>query len=228
MTDVTPSTILAVDDDLDTRLILEYRLKQNGHQVVTTYDGRYALELMHQQSFDLVLIDMMMPVMNGIDLLTAIKSDPDLRHTPVLMMSAVNHRENVVSCIQMGAEDFLDKPIDTILLDARLNGLLARKRWRLQQQALLAEISSEREKSDKLLRNILPETIAKRLKSGESHIVDTFDSATVLFADIVDFTQLFSRHNANRVVESLNEVFIRFDQLVGAYGLEKIKTIGDE
>ena len=90
-----------------------------------------------------------------------------------------------------------------------------------------AEIEAEREKSELLLLNILPKPIADRLKQNQQTIADSFTEATVLFADIVGFTQLSQRISATELVKLLNEIFSAFDQLTETYGLEKIKTIGD-
>jgi class 3 adenylate cyclase len=176
---------------------------------------------------DLVLLDILMPELDGFETLKQLKSSDALRHTPVIMLSALDELDSVVRCIEAGAEDYLPKPFNPVLLTARINACLEKKRLRDKEQAYLVELQSEREKSDRLLLNILPKSVANRLKQGETTIADSFPDATVMFADLVDFTPMASRVSAAALVHLLNEVFSQFDWLVELHGLEKIKTIGD-
>ena len=96
-----------------------------------------------------------------------------------------------------------------------------------QEQAYLAQLQSERAKSERLLLNVLPRAVADRLKAGERTIVDSFLETTVLFADIVGFTRIAARNSANRTVQLLNDLFSNFDRVAEQFSLEKIKTIGD-
>jgi class 3 adenylate cyclase len=127
----------------------------------------------------------------------------------------------------MGAEDYLPKPFDPVFLKARIEAGLERKRWHDQEQAYLKIIQAEREKSERLLLNILPAPIAERLKQGESIIADSFAEVTVLFADIVGFTSFSAPMSPAEVVTLLNEIFSIFDRLAEQHSLEKIKTMGD-
>ncbi len=220
-------SVLIVDDSVDNRLLLSDLLEFQGHTTVMAENGRRALELLKTKIFDLVLLDIMMPVMDGYQTLDRIKSDPLLRHIPVIMISAMDDLDSVVRCIQMGAEDYLLKPFNPILLEARVGASLEKKRLRDQEQAYLKELEIEQEKSERLLLNILPKPIAERLKQQESIIADSFPEATVLFADIVDFTRLSTGISPTELVQMLNEIFSAFDELVEGEGLEKIKTTGD-
>jgi len=190
-------------------------------------DGFQALELIQAHEFDLVLLDIMMPRMNGYQVLEQLKANPDLRHIPVLVISALDDLDSVVKCIELGAEDYLPKPFNPILLKARISACLEKKRLRDQEKAYLEEIRREREKSDRLLLSILPEPIADRLKQSPETIADSFTDVSVLFADIVGFTKLWSRISPVELVELLNEIFSAFDRLAEQNELEKIKTIGD-
>ncbi len=189
--------------------------------------GKQALELMRTRAFDVVLLDIMMPGMNGYEVLQNIKTNPALRHIPVIMISALDEMDTVLRCIEMGAADYLTKPFEPALLRTRLQSSLSEKRMRDMEQAFLKQIQAEQEKSEWLLHNILPEEVAERLKKGESLIADDFTEATVLFSDIVGFTTFSARHAPADVVKRLNEIFLEFDKLVEKYSLEKIKTIGD-
>lgn len=221
------AAVLVVDDIEANRDLLGRRLKRHGYTVTVAEDGAQALELMQTQPFDLVLLDIMMPKMNGYQVLEQLKADSALRHIPVIMISAVDDLDSVVKCIELGAEDYLTKPFNPVLLKARISACLEKKRLRDQEQAFLKQLQAEQEKSERLLLNILPKPIAEKLKQGWNTIADSFAEVTVLFADIVDFTKLSSQVSPTDLVNLLNEIFSTFDQLAEQHGLEKIKTIGD-
>jgi adenylate cyclase len=183
--------------------------------------------MIRAQSFDLVLLDIVMPEMDGYQVLERMKRDSSLRDIPVIVISALDEMESVIKCIKMGAEDYLPKPFDPVLLRARIEACLEKKRLRDQEQAYLEQLQTEREKSERLLLNILPEPIADRLKQGQSTIADSFAEVTVLFADVVGFTRLSTHMSPTELVALLNEIFSTFDRLAEQHGLEKIKTIGD-
>ena len=221
------SRLLVVDDLPDNRDVLSRRLQRQGHSVETAADGQEGLEKLRTEPFDLALLDVMMPHIDGYQMLQQMKADERLRHIPVIMISALGELDSVVRCIELGAEDYLSKPFSPVLLRARIGACLEKKRLRDREQEYLELITQEREKSDRLLLNILPDAIAQRLKAGETPIADRLEDVTVLFADIVGFTRLASHTPPDALVELLNAVFSRFDQLAEEYGLEKIKTIGD-
>ncbi len=219
--------LLVVDDDSMNREMLARRLQRSGFNITTAENGRIALELLKQRDFDLVLLDIIMPELNGFHTLEFIKADPKLRHLPVIMLTALDEVDSTVRCIEAGAEDYVPKPFNTIILHARINASLEKKRLRDQEQAYLSELQAERAKSDRLLLNVLPTAIADRLKQGERTIVDSFREATVVFADIVGFTSFSANIAPSRTVQLLNDLFSGFDKLAETYELEKIKTIGD-
>lgn len=219
--------ILIVDDSQLNRRKLSIGLKQQGHTVALAEDGQQAMEMIGQGAFDLVLLDIMMPQMNGYEVLAQMKQDGTLRDIPVIVISALDELESTVKCIEMGAEDYLLKPFNPTLLKARIGASLEKKRLRDQEQAYLEQLRIEQEKSERLLLNILPKPIADRLKQGQNVIADSFTEVTVLFADIVGFTTLSSYTSPKDLVILLNEIFSRLDRLAEQHGLEKIKTIGD-
>ncbi|WP_017658530.1 adenylate/guanylate cyclase domain-containing protein [Baaleninema simplex] len=221
------ASVLVVDDNEANRDLLRRRLKRQGYRVTVAEDGFRALELMREQPFDLVLLDIMMPRMNGYQVLEQVKADSDLRDIPVLVISALDDLDSVVKCIELGAEDYLPKPFNPILLKARIGACLEKKRLHDQEKAYLEQLRVEQEKSERLLLNILPQAIAERLKQNPRTIADSFADVSVLFADIVGFTKLWSRISPTQLVELLNEIFSGFDELAEKNGLEKIKTIGD-
>jgi phosphoserine phosphatase RsbU/P len=138
--DLVTGHILVVDDLAANRDVLVKRLERQGHRTSQSVHGLHALELLAQENFDLILLDVMMPEMDGFTALTRIKSDPALRHIPVIMISALDELENVVRCIEAGAEDFLPKPFNATLLRARIGASLEKKALRDQEQAHLRQI----------------------------------------------------------------------------------------
>jgi adenylate cyclase len=194
---------------------------------VLAENGQQAIETMRSKPFDLVLLDIMMPGMNGYEVLEYLKADVELRHIPIIMISALDDVEGIVRCIELGAEDYLTKPFNPTLLKARLNASLEKKRLRDQEQAYFKQLQEEQERSERLLLNILPKTIADKLKQEHRIIADNFDNVTVMFADIVDFTSLSIQLQPKALVKFLNQIFSAFDELTERYQLEKIKTIGD-
>jgi len=190
-------------------------------------DGHSALELLSKSEFDLVLLDLMMPDINGFDVLRRLKDDPAVRHIPVIMISALDEIDSIVRCIEAGAEDYISKPFDPVLLSARIDASLERKRLRDREQAFTFELQAEKSKSDALLLNILPASIVERMRRGEVEIADRFPEATILFSDLVGFTHLAGRSSPGQIIEILNNLFSSFDDLAKRLRLEKIKTIGD-
>jgi CheY-like chemotaxis protein len=125
--------VLVVDDGRVNRLLLARALEQQGYAVTMAEHGRAALDLLHAQgapSFDVVLLDLLMPEMDGFQVLRHIKDDPGLRHIPVIMISAVEELMSVVRCLELGATDYLLKPFNAAILQARISGSLAGKRLR--------------------------------------------------------------------------------------------------
>ena len=180
------SRILVVDDNEANRDLLSRRLVREGYHVIGAENGAAALALTAAEGFDLVLLDLMMPGMSGFEVLCRLKADARTRHIPVIMISALDELDSTVRCIEAGAEDYLPKPFNPVLLRARISASLEKKR-------LLDELRAEKERSEALLLNILPRTIVERMRRGETVIADRIAEATILFADLVGFTALAAR-----------------------------------
>jgi DNA-binding response OmpR family regulator len=134
--------LLVVDDNEDNRYTLSRRLTREGYTtVVTATDGREALDLLAARPFDLVLLDVMMPELNGYEVLERLRADDRLRHVPVIMISALDQLESVVRCIELGAEDYLPKPFNPVLLRARVGACLEKKRLRDQELRYLRDVA---------------------------------------------------------------------------------------
>ena len=224
---VPPSAILVVDDNAANRDVLARRLARDGHRVSTAENGIAALALCDAQAFDLILLDLIMPEISGFEVLTQLKAAERTRHVPVIVISALDELDSVVRCIEAGAEDYLTKPFDPVLLRARINASLERKYLRDREKQFIADLEREKRRSETLLLNILPESIVGRMRDGETSIADRIAESTILFCDLVGFTALSATLTADRTIDFLNRIFTAFDQLAAEEGVEKIKTIGD-
>ncbi|MBC7870259.1 MAG: response regulator [Chitinophagaceae bacterium] len=170
MAEINEALVLVVDDNEMNRDMLSRRLERQGYRVLVAENGIRALEMMEAHNFDLVLLDIMMPKMNGYEVLERVKADDHLRHIPVIMISAVDDLDSVVKCIELGAEDYLFKPFNPVLLKARVGASLEKKRGRdLLNGALMgqlrAPISAILQKLEDLLEDSgLSPTQAEALK----------------------------------------------------------------
>ena len=222
-----PPKILIVDDEPFNVDYLEQELEDMNFDTISANNGLETLEQVRAAPPDLILLDIMMPLMDGFEVLSKLKSARGTRDIPVIVISAMSDMDSVVRGIELGAEDYLPKPFDPILLHARLNASLEKKRLRESEKKYLEAIEDERNRSESLLLNILPSTIAEQLKTNPNTIADYFEEATIVFADLVDFTGYSSNLDAKTLVEQLNKIFSIFDELTNKHHLEKIKTIGD-
>jgi class 3 adenylate cyclase len=227
--------VLVVDDSKTLRRILIRELNSIGiTNISEAGDGLEAVERLRLESFDLMLVDMEMPELDGLGVLKVVKSTPELNYLPVIVVSSADEFDRIVECIQVGAEDYLPKPFNAVLLRARVFSSLEKKRLRDLDREHIALLQHEKEllnieqmKTEKLMLNILPKPIAERLKKGEKNISGSYPEVTILFSDLVGFTKMSSKTTATELVKLLNDLFTRFDVRAEALGLEKIKTIGD-
>ena len=181
-------SLLVVDDDEGNRSMLARRLVRLGYRVTIAENGRRALDALQAERFDLMLLDIQMPELNGYEVLERLKADPALRDIPVIVLSASDETERVARCIEMGAEDYLPKPFDPVLLQARIGVSLEKKRLRDREVSYLRQIQDEKQRSDELLHIILPHDVAEELKATHAVQPRRFEQVGVLFCDIVAFT----------------------------------------
>ena len=222
----TEKTILVVDDT-ETNIDLIVDFLGDRYDIMVALDGPSALELVEEDPPDMILLDVMMPGMDGFEVCDILKKNDKTRNIPVVMVTALNDVKDRVKALEVGADDFLNKPVDPSELMARVKSSLEVKALRDKEMAYLKVIEEEKAKSDALLHNVLPHSIAERLKQGESLIADNHSEATILFLDIVGFTTLSSKIAASELVQMLSSIFDKIDGLTEKHGLEKIKTIGD-
>jgi class 3 adenylate cyclase len=230
--------VLLVDDSVMLRMGLRRSLEAVGlKNIREANNGKEAIEILMREPFDLMLLDMEMPVMSGMEVLEVIRETPYQAWPPVIVISGgagSSGIDDAVRCIELGAEDYLPKPFNPVLLRARVTTCIDKKHLKDQNALRMRQLkkqheqlSQEKEKTEQLLLNILPRTIAKRLKAGEERIADACPSVSVLFADMVGFTKMTRTITATALVEMLGDLFSRFDLITERHGLEKIKTIGD-
>ena len=227
MIDTGPA-LLVVDDDENNRYTLTRRLRQQGYNnVVTAENGRRALDLLATRHFDLVLLDIMMPEMDGYEVLESIKADPKLRQIPTVVITALDEIDSVVRCIELGAEDYLTKPFNPTLLRARVGACLEKKRLRDQETAYLEQMEKEKKRADDLLHAFLPAGAVQELKATGAVRPRRFEEVAVLFCDIVGFTEYCDRHPPEQVVAELQTLIERLEVIATEHEMVKIKTIGD-
>ncbi len=224
----TDAWLLIVDDNEDNRYILNQRLRREGYRnVLQAEDGVEAMDILATRDVDLVLLDVLMPKMDGYQVLERIHSDAELRNIPVIMISAVDEMDSVIRCIELGAEDYLPKPFNRNLLKARVGASLEKKRLRDQEASFLKRIDAERKRADDLLHAMLPRDIVHELKTTDTVAPRRHANVGVLFCDVVDFTRYCDERDPAEVVVHLQALIDRLDEVVERHGLEKIKTIGD-
>ena len=200
---MTPSEaeILVVDDNEDNRYTLTRRLKRLGYTKLTTAEsGLEALDLIDQQSFDVVLLDIMMPGMNGYEVLEHLNQRDLLAGLPVIMISALTEMESIVRCIELGAEDYLPKPFNVTLLKARMAALLEKKALRdatARQLDLIRDIFGK----------YVPEDVASAVLAGKGEFKPIKTTATILYTDIASFTEIAEEMPPEQVMDMLNEYF---------------------
>jgi adenylate cyclase len=220
--------ILIVDDVDDNVFTLQRRLKQFlDPELSSAANGRLALEELHTQPFDLVLLDVQMPEIDGLAVLEQMKADMSLRDIPVIMVSAVDDFDTVLRCIKLGADDYVQKPFNADLLRARVETALERKRLRDQEARFVEQLREEKTRVNELLHSVLPKAIVSELKTSGRPQAKRHEDVAVLFCDIVSFTEYCDRNPPERVVSELESLVDTFEGLVENHGLEKIKTVGD-
>ena len=234
--------ILVVDDDAVNRRMLTGLLEEDGHRVDTAADGRQALERLHADRFDLALLDVVMPELDGYGVLAHMKEDEALRHVPVLMITALDDLGSAVRCIELGADDYLVKPFDPVVLRARIKASLTKKRLhdleaehldelaRLNRrlEARIEEQMAELVRTGEL-RRFLPQQVAEGLLGGQLEPDEAFQrrKVTTLFADMVGFTDLSESLEPEELALLLNEYLREMTAVAVAHGGALDNFIGD-
>ena len=235
------ATVLVVDDT-PTNLTLMSDLLEGLYTVKVATGGARALKIARSDTPpDLILLDIMMPEIDGYEVCRQLQADERTRDIPIIFLTARNEASDEQFGLELGAVDYITKPISPPIVLARVKSHLTLKRLRDLDQVRLTMLNQEKQllnqekqlleleqmKTEKLMLNILPRPIAERLKRGEKNISGSYAEATILFSDLVGFTEFSSKISATELVKMLNDLFTRFDKRADSLGLEKIKTIGD-
>src|SRR5438874_196353 len=198
--------LLVVDDNKVNRLLLTRNLELMGHKVATAENGRVALQTLRREAFDLMLLDIEMPEMDGFEVLSELVKDLHLRDVPVIVTSSLEGVDNVVRCIELGAEDYLTKPVNPVLLKARIGASLEKKRLRDQQK--------------ELVRRFATAEVAEDLQQTGFSLGGKRVRGSVLFADIREFTPLAESQPPEETIELLNTYYtLMFDAISGHGGI---------
>lgn len=208
-----PGRLLIVDDNKVNRILLSRGLEGDGHRVETAENGRQALEKLRSDSFDLVLLDIEMPEMNGYQVLELCLQDDELRNVPIIMTSSLDEIASVVKCVELGAEDYLNKPVNPVLLRARVNASLEKKRLRDQQR--------------KLIRTFATKEVAEELLKTGFSLGGHFVNASVMFADIRSFTTIAESRSPAEIIEMLNDYYALMFEAITSHGGSVNQMIGD-
>jgi len=195
------------------RLLLGRSLEQQGHTVVFAEHGREALELLRRDNFDVMLLDVLMPVLDGYQVLEELKREPHLRDIPVVMTSALDELDSVVKCVEMGAEDYLTKPINSVLLNARITASLEKKRLRDQQRELISKFAT---------REVAEDLLTSGFSLGGKHV-----DATAMFCDIRSFTTIAEAREPAETIELLNDYYTLMMDAIGSEGGIVNQMVGD-
>jgi adenylate cyclase len=205
--------LLVADDNKVNRLLLSRSLEVLGHRVASAENGRIALEMLRREVFDLLLLDMEMPEMTGFEVLEQLAADLNLRDLPVIVTSSLEGVTHVARCIELGADDYLPKPVNPVLLKARINSSLEKKRLRDQQK--------------ELVRRFATSEVAEDLQRSGFALGGKRIAGTVMFCDIRGFTSIVEQQSPEETIELLNTFYtLMFDAITGSGGVVN-QMVGD-
>jgi class 3 adenylate cyclase len=214
------ANILIADDDSISRKLLRRLLEQDGHEVRAASDGHEALELFADGTCDVVLLDILMPGLDGISVLERMKETSGGEHVPVIMISAVDETESVVRCIEIGADDYLAKPFNPVMLRARINAGLSKKRLHDLERARVHDVFS-RFLPEHVVDNVLASTDDDLRLGGVSTV------GTVMFTDLRGFTAFAEGKPPELVIAALNHYFDEASDAILEHGGTLVSYTGD-
>ena len=227
------ASVLVVDDDTISRAVLVRGLELDGHRVAVADNGRQALELLRGGHYDIVLLDVLMPELDGYDTLERIVADEALRHIPVVMISALDEIESVARCLELGAQDYLPKPFNPVLLRARINGCLMRKRlddtiraqaaelteWNRTLNARVEEQVAEIERMSRLRSFLSPQVADAIVAAGADSVLESHRrEIAAVFCDLRGFTHFSELADPEDVMRVLREYHTEMGKIIFAHG----------
>ncbi|MEO7152840.1 MAG: response regulator [Burkholderiaceae bacterium] len=208
-----PARLLVADDNKVNRMLLGRGLELQGHAVSLAENGRIALQMLRESPFELMLLDIEMPEMDGFAVLEQLKADRGLRDLPVIVTSSLEGMANIVRCIELGAEDYLAKPVNPVLLRARIGASLEKKRLRDQQR--------------EMVRRFATSEVAQDLAQSGFALGGKRIRGSVMFCDIRGFTTLVESQPPEETIDLLNTWYALMFEAIGAHGGVVNQMIGD-
>ncbi|MFN0316291.1 MAG: adenylate/guanylate cyclase domain-containing protein [Burkholderiales bacterium] len=205
--------LLVADDNKVNRLLLARTIELQGHRCASAENGRIALDMLRREAFDLMLLDIEMPELDGFQVLEQLKADGQLRDLPVIVTSSLEGLENVVRCIELGAEDYLSKPVNPVLLKARIGASLEKKRLRDQMRDMV--------------RRFATSEVAQDMQQSGFALGGKRIRGTVMFADIRGFTSLVESQTPEDTIELLNTFYALMFEAISSHGGVVNQMIGD-
>lgn len=213
-------TILIVENNQFNLELLLSILGRKGYRLTAAGNGEKAIQICEDLIPDLILMDVQMPGMDGFETAAKLMSNDRTKHIPILFTSTFSDTSNILRCFESGGVDYISKPFKKDELLARINTHLSLKNLREQ-------LKTDRDNLSAILKNMLPGKVISSLKSGFLPKPESFENAAVLFTDFKNFSNLAQKIGSDKSVGHLNHIYFVFDEIIDAFGMERIKTIGD-
>ncbi|HGG58067.1 MAG TPA: response regulator, partial [Nannocystis exedens] len=224
---VSLGNALVVDDSPPARLLLLHLVRELGYTAEAVGTGQECIDLATRRPFDLVLLDLVLPDINGIDVITALRENKVSARTSIVIVSSIGETRSIAACLERGADDYLTKPVNPMILRARLAGIRENRILAKQSGRQVARLEEEIRRADGLLRSILPAPVAHELQTTGAVVARRHPDVAVLFADVIGFTAYCEGKRPEDVLLDLQDLVTEFEALCRRHRVLKVKTIGD-
>jgi adenylate cyclase len=219
--------LLVVDDNETNRDLISRQLARYGYTVATASNGKEALERLDRQEFDLILLDVIMPVLDGVETLRRIQASDRHRTTPVIMLSSLDETDSAVRCIEMGASDYLSKPVQPTLLEARIAAALEIRELGRREETYRRRIAADDDLIDRLLRGAFPVSLLERVRAGVLDVEESWSGAAVLRCVLPDQLRPGAGPDSPDRIERLRQLLARFEEVARTHGVDAVMWRAD-